>query len=322
MKYNLNLGKRGHKMFNEERKLKFISSYTKDDVREKYFVNFFERLDKKVESYFNKDFCELSHEDSINGISMLNSRNSSTIYFNIVTLRDYNKWCFLNGYTDSQTALEGVSSEDINRDIEEMMIKSPEHLREILDSIPEINKVDVTMDTITKLYLSLIYNGLTEIEALELKSSDTDIKNNIIYLDGLPIKMYDVTKKYLKLVSDASELAVQRRNTIMYQPFEKNGRVIKLQEHKNRKSLLKNRIVALNKKYKKYSHIELTMSTKRIYDSGIFYRIYLLEQSNQEVDGAVIAQQFKINKNKLLNSSYLKRVADIKKDYDEWKSIL
>jgi hypothetical protein len=178
------------------------------------------------------------------------------------------------------------------------------------------------MITFCKLYLSFLYNGLSEDRILELKVLDIDYKNNIIFDSNVAIKMYEVTRKYLKIIEETKELAVQRRNAFIYILLENNNKVIRLKDNDNRKLLFKNKIVDLNKKYQSKTGNIFYLSTKRVFESGMFYRLYEMELSGAIIDSSLITQHFKINKNNMVSSSYLKKIADIKKDYENWKKIL
>ena len=119
-------------MYNEERKLRFISEKKSASTRDNCIsiFNAFEEFEDREE----KDLCEFSTED-VNVV--LESRfraSASSLKAIFTTLRAYVRWCSEQGFSISDGILNFNSLKSAPaKKISSCMVSSPKHLQQILD---------------------------------------------------------------------------------------------------------------------------------------------------------------------------------------------
>jgi hypothetical protein len=303
------------KMFNEEQKNKYLDAIS--DNGDKYIVgvkSLFNNL-AAIEKEADVDFCKFDKDMVINALAQISGRKKSTKSWNLTVLKDYLDWCIMNGFTD-QNELVGVSYSDIDtsKSIRYETIPNIEYLRRIIEvGFPEINDNDVSMNTIYRLYALLLYSGMTE----QAKVDD----NSLLRYNGKEINIHPFAKKYLDRVIATDEIVWVRFGKETYTKLLPSGKLIGcVRALENRLGNFKNMITKLNKLYQHETGKYIRLSTSRIYESGVYYRLLQKELDTGKIDEDIIKEGFDIREEKYSTQViYASQMYNIKCDYQEWK---
>lgn len=300
-------------MFNEERKMKFLSE-TRETTG--YGISIFNATSKAEEEH-GKDLCELD-VDTIQSIFETNfgvrkrATESSTAF-----MQSYVKWCSDNGFPTSNSVFE--LEVDVSQKIKRTMVASPMHLASIMDQVftPVESK---TIDCLYRCYLWMVYSGLRESDTVEVNVDDVDLDTSIIQFGGKSFDIYNEARAAFRMACTATEFVYIHPNyttTINRFPGERLIRGVRTDSMQ-----LKTIRPIVSKKLSKHG---LDLSLRLIRLSGIFYKAFDAERSGFGVnfDDAVIEQlqstKRTYNKNYTRGKVVNMIMRDYLNDYERWK---
>jgi hypothetical protein len=292
-----------------------------------------ERYVKSVRSLFNNvaniekeagiDFYQFDQDNAIASIATISGRKRSTIKWNLTTLKDYLDWCKNNALID-YNVLDGIGYKDIDNNvaIRQETIPNIEYLRRIVEiGLPEINE-DVSMNTIYRLYAFLLYAGLTEEEIVTITKQEAVVgSDNILKYNNKEIVLPPFLKQYLDRVIATDEIVWIRGSTTCYTKLVPSNYLIgAVRALDGRLDNFKNIVSKINKLYVKETGKHIRLSTSRIYESGVYYRLLQYELDTGKINETIILTAFNIKPDNY-KSDYLftNQVGNIKYDYTAWK---
>lgn len=203
-------------------------------------------------------------------------------------LRKYVRWCARNGYDTSLGAFE-IKVDEIAK-IKKQMVASPKDLVKRLDrhfDIPEKESVDVVYRT----FFWLAFVGLKDSEAIQITSDMVDLSENIIRYNGVE---YEFGREARRDIKKATELTVLnyehdsphyiiKRNRASGNIILRGYRSTKINLASFRPMINKRITCGLGDRYDPNDHTNKTpISYKKIYYSGLFYRLFEYERAGDE----------------------------------------
>ena len=319
-------------LYNEEDKKEYIDfeGRNSDSVR-----RYFQRIYEKKKEY-KKDIYEMNRDELFDTITSLNIRREESRSHFISLMRGYITWAKLYGKTNNESHINNITPESINSHeiIKTQMLKSPEQLEQILN-----NNLDfVDYENRAKrdsLIFWLLYCGLELEEIQALKKDSLDYENKIITTNtGKKIKADDkiaelwehcVKMDYLEKKNSRAADAVRKFDISEYtkQYLAENDYLLRpVSRNKDTNDFMPMATLraVVHSVFQDDSDDEksnLKISPSNIRNSGIFYRLYMLESIGIEITPAVVAENFYIEYKNKLELPLKTRKWRI--DYDDWK---
>lgn len=315
------------KLYNEEYKLEFIDSlpqYENKRIKDNY-KNLFYTISEN-EFLLNKDFCNMNVPETKMTILSLQSLSVASLITTITLLRDYNNWCIATGKTNCENSLLKIQTSDFDFSfsIQTKLIKSPEHLEEILARA--FNDDETAYTEQGRLITWLLYYGFTTDEIKHLKISDIQAVEKKIYSFTDDVKY---CKTILKLMDKCSKTQEAVRFT-KRGDFEKvdtlftNEYIIRAKVNSRADpndvisdTVVFTRIRSVNTLYSEKTGQRLELTIDRISKSGDFYRLYKCEKRDGRITPNTLRNVFNMNYDSKLTVN--NEVAKKKADYENWK---
>lgn len=317
-------------MYHADQKAAFLSQFQNPSDSYKLFKNVFlsiegteERVGKDVALFDHAELDEVFPD--IAGV-----RYESSVSM-LSQLRRYVKWCDEQGYPvcDSIFSYEPDLSENVRR----CYVRSPEHLLYVMSTVfkhPEDNQIEY----IYRSYLWLAYLGFTEQEAADVCISDVDFDKQTVR----DKQMYEEAMFDLRMACRLTELIELKRNYVIARA--KGDKI--LRGKPTTKTLTEALVTtyrqSVSKMFKRAEKMlteignhhpdleSIQLSYKRVYLSGMFYRVHRRELLHEPVDfGYVVEERYERDKekfthaeNKVNKSKYHMKLGYLE-DYKAWK---
>lgn len=304
-------------MYNTEQKTRFVKSYTESVAVREEALKLFNALGP-CEERRGADICTFDGEElRLAAAAVMGTRNRSR-YMRMTLLHEYGRWCTENGIPGSTDALQNLTDVGIER-IRQTTIRNPKHLQSWLDLIcePESSR---SSDNTVRAFAWLCYAGLSQEEAVTVRSSEVDFRSQIIRHNG---REYPVYRESLPAMHNCVELTsfYHRRISgdlllrgIRGSPTPKSFRVT---VSKRKNALVGTPLDGMD------------VSFNRIWLSGLFYRMYEDEQAGIPVDftKAADAQLYDLPARSTREGAVPEKrrkdlIREYKIDYERWKQTL
>ena len=229
-------------------------------------------------------------------------------------LRLYVKWCEHNGYPTSNGVFD-IDADNVDR-FKGLMVASPLHLQLSLDKAFNSPEAE-TIDCVYRAFFWMAYAGLEDYEALQVRAGDVDLVHMRVMFNDIPYELYREGIPCFERVCGLTEFVHKhplygslRMNRV---PGDLIMRGIKADAD------LRTLRTTLNVKFKRY---DVALTYKRIYLSGIFYRMYERERAGIPVDfNPIVATELSKREYKsynLVKISHHYRKGFLR-DYKKWK---
>lgn len=306
-------------MYNEERKEKFITSYT-DSPKSAYYVRaIFKKFAPYEEDEWHSDLCMQSTEVLEPIINSQTGARMESAERALIVLKEYVKWCARNGI-ETSNGVFGVRV-DVVEAVKEQMVASPLHLQKKLDEL--FNAEDEqTMDCLYRAYIWMAYAGLTDTEALEVEVSEVDLTDLVIRHNDKVYQLYKEAKKTFEQACNLKQFKYKHKN---YDTALENPRVPGTKLMRGIKSDVMKLSTLRSVITKKTAAHGMKMSYKKIFYSGIFYRVYENERAGEDISFADYVAEvlekndYVLNKNRTINKIANEMIRALEIDYDRWK---
>jgi len=243
----------------------------------------------------------------------------------LTQLKQYLDWCIAYNYIN-YNPLDSVKYTDIDAGklIRYETIQNIEHLKQVLDiGLPEINETSVSMNTINKLYAYLLYSGMTDQEIVDITKDEAKLDdNNILTYNGKDILIQPIVKEYLnKVINSDNEIVSMKFGRETYLKLLPSDKLIGCERSpENRINNFKHVIVRSNKEYQDKTGEYIGLSSSRIYQSGVFFRLLQKELTTGVVDEDALNEAFNIREEKYSTSLiHHSQKFNAKADYESWK---
>ncbi len=253
-------------MYNEDRKREFLKERQASTV---YLESIFNTAGK-YEREAGKDLCELPQETLQTMLNRDYGKRKRTVHVALSYFRSYVSWCKEQGYPTS----DGIYNIELQMDekTRRFMVASPKHLQTILDKV--FSPVEeVTVDCVYRCYLWMLFAGMKEADALEVKVGEVNLSSMLIEHGGKTYELYREAAPAFHVACEAKEFRYKHPKYEMIRarfPGEYLMRGIR-----SEKIVLETINKTLKKKFKS-NGMELTQGSIRL--SGVFYRTYEMER--------------------------------------------
>lgn len=291
-------------IFNQEQKMNFINSmpdYSNERIKKNY-ENLFYTI-SKYELQLQKDFCDMNIPEVKMVVVSIGFLSAASLYTTTTMLRDYNNWCVANGKTNNENPLLKLQSNDFDMSfaIQSKLLKSPEHLLEILQKA--YGDEETPYQKQSKLIALLLYSGFSTEEIKHFKTADIEIFKKIIS-DSLEYsKFSDIILKLMQQCSELYEIrSYNGRGGSEKIDYLVDSEYILRSKANSRadpqgilaNSVVLDRIRDINTQYAQNTGTLLELTVDRISRSGVFYKLYQHEQKGQEITSPIIYQMFEM----------------------------
>ena len=304
-------------MYNPEQKTRFVKSYTESVAMREDALKLFNALEP-FERQWDADLCTRSEEDVRLALTDQMGVKNRSAHMRMNILREYGKWCEENHVPGTTDVLQNLQDVGIER-MRQTTLRNPRHLQSWLDLIclPESSQ---TADNAVRVYCWLGYAGLSDQEAITVKSSEVDFRRQVICHMG---REYPIYRESLAAMHNCVELESFKRRRI---PGD-----ILIRGVKSEPTILSLRVeLSRKKKHLAGTPMEqMDISYNRIWLSGLYYRMYEDEQAGIPVDflAAADAQLYDLPSRStragaVLNKKRNELAREYKIDYERWKQTL
>ncbi len=308
-------------MYNEERKIRFIRDITNSKASAESFSSLFIRSAPYEEQY-DIDVCQFSKEQLGNIINGSGIR-ITTNRWRLIGLRQYNKWCEENGYEVNKDIYE-FSDFDTD-ELKHNMVVNPSHLGRVLNCIfdrPE----EETVDLVYHCYYWFLFGGATEEEAVSVLTEDINYSTMTVKGKEHDIYLY---REGMLAVSKCAELDSFKYKNPNYDTIVRKRlpgtSLMRGYRGVNSSQTIKAAVSKKNSEAVKQGLTDVSLSTKKVRLSGLFYRKYELEMSGIPVNFFDLAEENIRNNNYVYTASHTRGMKrsllnkQYTEDYNRWK---
>lgn len=342
-------------MYNESVKQRFLSDYLsnsngkmeKSRSTEHSFLRIFDAMEP-IEAECACDFSNLPATDMQRAFDTSCGNRYISAENAYYLLKVYIRWCQMRG-VGSGEAFEHLALGSVDK-ARDTWVASPSHLKSILDLVfpePDRNSIEY----IYRAALWIAFIGFTEEEASKVKAAEVDLERMEIVSDFYksPFRIFGEARTdlyYAKTLTEFIEprgkhgVAKQRATgeellrgkvtqKTMQEYLETTVRQLTNKAFKKAGSLRESASTSAEKQ--RFANVSLTLSYKRIYESGIFYRAYERERIGfnplvdfrakvaLEVSRKIQNGEYTINANQTETKVLNKNIGIIENDYILWK---
>jgi hypothetical protein len=322
-------------IYNHGEKLRYIKYENKNPAT---LINYFTRIAEK-ETEYGKDIVEMNMAELKDTINSLKIRREDSRSHLISILRGYASWAKKNSVLKSTEAIFEITPDEFDtKDINlQSMVKSPEHLAEILDgALDFVNYRNKSSQNALYCWLSYIGLKTDDIQILEKDFIDIDrqlitVNNNTYsfdYIDDCPIvKLWErcSSMRYIEKKNswyDADDKRKKRRDEYIHYQLADNNYILRSAvRSKYSEDSPMPRLALLNitiKMFENSSGNVTKTSASNIRVSGMYYKLYTNEKKGLELTDELFADYFDIKHTESTDLATATRRYRV--DYDAWKS--
>jgi len=312
--------------YNKEQKQLYLDSlpiYDTENPKTVFISNF--NIISKYEHLFQKDISEMSLPQLLNVLSMTAPAGYTAKSIKLSFYKDYIDWCIKNGKTAKNVnLLDEVTAKDINSSlaIKSQRIKNKNHLNEILETVYKMN--DDEMQEQIKLICWLAFYGFNTDDIINLKKIDIDYDKKQIYKQSTEQKIdiaEDFVMELCRNCSNHTKITSINAHGYYDKKLKDNNYVFRntynCEDELITETFIRRRFRKLNNDYAEFTGGTLSLSVDRINLSGIFYKIYLLEQTGEAITQNTMIEYFNIHYEN--ESTMRNEPRKILIDYTNWK---
>lgn len=311
-------------MYNEERKERFIATYTPGGRTAYYVRVILNKFADAEENEWHGDLCEQSKERLESIINVQTGTRMQSAEKALIVVKEYVKWCRRNGIKTSNGAFE--VEVDTLEAVKKQMVGSPEHLQDRLNKIFDSDDEE-TVHCIYRAFIWMAFAGLTDVEALTVTKDEVDFDNMVINHNNRVYQLYYVARHTFENACNLTEFACKKSNTGKKLERAAGDTVIRGVRPHIKLLTLRRMIVRCGEEASKRLGEEIGVTYKKIYYSGLFYRTYerqrlgLGELFNQYVEDLMKDNVYTLDKYRSLKKVRNEKTRALEVDYDRWKCV-
>lgn len=315
--------------YNEKQKLEFLE-FSQVDTSESMVNELGAILSslKQYEEDYESDLCDFNLSCVKTTLALI-SKKSIMINCKILNyILKYVNWCIANGRcrygNESKWHIVSLEDIDLSYVANIQLPKSPEILQEKLDVVYKLADDTSTSSEMAWFYKSafyLAYLGLTEEEITLLKRSEIDLDNRTIKTNGKIILLDDYIIPYLERIMELDSVSVLIRGDMLANKKLIDTPYLIRRSTSGKPAVAENVSVAwlrwnasnFNKQYRKLTDEAIAYTMPRLYDAGVYYKLYQMEKSGINIDLNVVAELYS-------ERSMTMQYGRIR-DYTAWKKV-
>ena len=311
-------------MYNEERKHKFIATYTKSINTSKIACIVFEAIAPYEETH-EKDMCSMTIEELQPVVNNILGLRASSKWMGITIMREYVRWCVANKLPGSCNSIMEVDLLGIDK-IKVQMVASPLHLQKYLNEVFD-SEDEETIDNIYRCFFWMSYSGMAEEYAISVESENVNLPKLYISHDEKEWPIYKEAVPAFQNAINLTHFAYKHPNylelifrervvgTNIMRGIKANIKILTI------RSTLSRKITDAHKRGKSSQQL----SYNRIWLSGLFYRMYELERAGIPPNFSEIAiaemcgKTYSLKGSGTLRQKQNRKARDYEEDYQRWK---
>ncbi len=302
-------------MYNENLKNRFLAGYGNSGKTKVVARNILQAFEKYEEEW-GADLCTRTVNELRPAVDATSRLRMSSQLFQLQVLKDYSRWCAAMKIPGARDAMSQIQVAGIDT-VREQMVSGPAHLQRYLDALfDDVTKQ--TIDIVYRSYLWLAFCGISEEDALKIRTQDVDLLTMTINLpNGESYPIYREACFTIHLAASLSDFAYFHPKYVGARRKRVEGDLI-LRGIKSNASASAMRSKISERASEAYSNGAITqrISYSRAFLSGVFYRMYEDEQAGCEVDFLEFAKK---ESPTLAKSRLSSKACLYKQDYLRWK---
>lgn len=311
-------------MYNEDRKLRFLSEAGLFDQKNQWAFSMF-RQTRQIEEALSKDLAEFTADEVGVALSTSGVVSHITVMNRIPLVVRYKKWCKEHGFKTVQVRSDEISP-DVSENIRDTMVYSPSYLASLLREAFRDN-LEKSSKCVYRAYLWLGFAGMSSEDAANVRVSDVDLKRRMILYNNRYYQVPEEGAGDLETVCAATEFTRIVNGGVAVFKREDGDRI--LRGRKLTKKIPVNEYVrstlrpTVQRGFQQIGHGG--MSYLRVRKSGLFYEMLRREVHGFLINFAPIAyDDYMSGNHKESNpSSKQKTISRImlmyERDYAAWK---
>jgi len=317
------------KYYNKEQKIDFLKSLEanyQDSSIDKISA-FLSRV-RDVEEEYKDDICNFSLKYAKLTFVLKATSSSKLNGKQLGFIMKYVEWCEANGKckfgNDSKWNMVDLKDIDLDYIYKIQTVKSPEHFQKLLDSVYQGLYGDTfqsEMSNVYKVVLYLIYLGVRAEDIGSVLRSDVDCVNKIIKIKDSAISIDDYMIDCIQEIWNYTHVQMRVASgkfcsiPLINSPYlikkTKLGKSTGNQTEAVDKTWVHWKCSEFSKRYRQATGEAIVLPAKRIYDSGVFYKLLQREQAGEKI---TVDDLFPFYSHFHISTSYSKLI-----DYKAWK---
>jgi hypothetical protein len=317
-------------MYNAQLKKRFIKEFSDSEhVRES--ASYLFRSLEKFEEAEGKDLSAMDTDALQRAVDHVSGFRARSVYLPVSILKNYATWCMENGVDGATDNVFRLRMPGIEK-LRHSMLKNPKQLQRYLDDFLDPEDMQ-TADNNLRAWYWLGYSGLTAEDALTVKSDELDFSSMILKHNG---NMYPIYRESVPALRNCVELSQYRyvhpnygEDKVIFRDRWQGDELIRGLRGVQSIDYLRVEFSKRNKKALSEGKTDLNLSYKRVWMSGVFYRMYEDELAGfpvsfDEVTARRVGdKEFKLDSGRNTQQAKLDEISrQYRVDYERWKQTL
>lgn len=266
------------KMYNEDRKKRFIRDYTGSLDTSKYAENVF-KIVAKYELEWDADICTHGADRLQLAVNKVLALGGERRWMSLIILKEYNKWCKAMG-------VRGVSDDILYMSLPEIdnvrlkMVANPVQLQSFLNDIFE-PEIELLVDNTYRCWYWMAYGGIPQQDASKIETSAIDLPHMTIEYDGVRAPIYREAVPAFRNAINLSSFKYKHPNYgVIYRGRTLGTTVLRGLRGDDERNVIymRNIIGRLNATAIKEGKTNRNLNYLKVQKSGLYYRVYELEK--------------------------------------------
>ena len=300
-------------MYNEVLKTKFVREITDSISTATAYKRLFDFLEV-YETAAGKDLCQMELNEAQNIANKLTGNPAASKWAKISMIKTYCKWCVKSGIPNSRDVFSDIKSIGIGN-IKNETVTSPAHLEKFLNEVFEKTE-NHTADNSLRCYCHLAYAGMRDVDIINVTKENVNFKKMTIEYNGAEYPIYREAVPVLNSCIDMSAYNYFHPNYNSTVVKERVDLPYIVRGTRGEPSVVyfRTALTRANKKALEKERTALNLSYYTIWLSGLFYKMYELDELGVEIN---ILEFFK--KNYPAGNKSERIIRQYKEDYERWK---
>jgi len=312
-------------MYNEEMKTRFIKETAKTD----YTIRSYESIFNTFEPYevaWGDDLCTRTAEELTPIVEKIVGIRTRSKALRISMLKNYVKWCIDHGYPNAINGISEIDRLGLDK-IKNMTVANPLHLQACMDLVFE-KEDEQTVDNIYRAYLWMAYGGMPQAEAVNVLKTEVHFETMEIIHGDYDIPIYREGLKAISNCVNLKQFAFKHPRYVsrIFKQRAPDKELLTGLQSRPDVNILKVELSSRFKKSTDAGSTKMRLSYKRVWLSGLFYRVKTIEDAGFPPDFSFAADEMMKGKEYDFRKSGLtmerKRniiINDYMVDYLRWK---
>ena len=310
-------------MYNEEQKKSFIRSFTEDIDSRKFAQKLFEAF-APYEEGWGADLCTKDEDTLRPVVSKLAGLRNVGRYKVVFCLQHYVDWCLEHKIPGAQDGISGIRTLDAGN-MSTQMVNTPGMLQQYLNAICDPEE-EQTTDSTLRVFCWLAFAGMQVDDILLVRTKDVDFKRAQVHFNGVDYPIYREAFPAFRNCVELKQFVYNHPNYTAVRDRVDGDLLVRGVRSVPTKDHIRTEVSRRTKAALKAGKTTRDLSYRRIWLSGVFYRMWEREQQGMPVDFEAQAKLLRGDRIYQLGSGRNKQEAVCRKiqknyviDYQRWK---